>query len=221
MTENEIRGYIFSTLARLYEDPMHRTQYKRFTFQPADRKLAREILSQLTKNYIVEQKESDVVRLTELGYQLIQSDLSKQVEKATGSDKDTSKQNLLPPAAEEIEKVSQKLNKPDYISASHYTMGQAEIFWATEGFKKFTGYSIEDLKKEGGSVALFRGLENQKKLETIFRELVNNGEVRDEIDIITKNGNKRKIRFVARARYDSNNQIAGTITAVKGLKADG
>lgn len=216
MTEKEIRTYIITTLGRLYENPIHRTQYKRFVFNPPDDKIARQILSQLTQNYILEQLEPGVVRLTDLGYQLIRSEISEPG--AAGSKgQATDIRDPLPPAPDEIEKLSRQLEQPDYISASRFTGGQSEIYWATEGFKETTGYSIEELKKAGGSVALLRGTENQKKIEQIAQDLLNQGEVTGELEIITKSGHKQMIQFAAKAQYDSQGRVLGTLSAVKRL----
>ncbi|MEX0905071.1 MAG: hypothetical protein WEA56_04460 [Balneolaceae bacterium] len=65
MTEEEIHDHIFLTLARLYEDPLHRKQYKRFIFESADQEPARKILDKLTRNLVVEQVQPGVVRLTD------------------------------------------------------------------------------------------------------------------------------------------------------------
>lgn len=215
MTEEEIRNHIFLTLARLYKDPLHRRQYKRFIFEPSEQKLARKILTDLARNYVIEQVQPEVVRLTDLGYQLIQPDLKKADKEQGHQKKPSSGKDLSPPPPEEVEAVSRKLGHPDYISASNFSEGQSEIYWATEGFQEVTGYSIEELKKAGGSIALIRGAENQRKVEQIARKLLDSDEITDELDIVTKNGDKRTIRFVSRVRYDTNGQLAGTISAVK------
>jgi hypothetical protein len=166
MTHQEIRAHIFLTLAKLYEDPLRRRQYKRFTFDPEDERLARDILAKLVRSLVVEQIQPWVVHLTDIGYKLIQPDLAQlRTEEVGKRRKFTAGRNISPPTPEEIEDISNKLGQADYINATLFTLGRSEIFWATKGIKKVTGYSLEELNKAGGSMALIRGTENLKKLE--------------------------------------------------------
>jgi PAS domain S-box-containing protein len=217
MNRQEIRAYIFLTLAKLYEDPYHRKQYKSFTFEKADEQVVQEIFSELTHNFIVDQIQPNVVRLTEFGYKIIQPDLAELRAKAAGKPGVATKveNKYQPPTPEEIEKISNVLQQPDYISVSRLLEGRSEIFWATDGFKKVTGYSLKELKKAGGSFALVRGSENLEKLERIGTDLLNGNNVSDEFVIRTKDGDHRTVRFVARPRFNDEGYVIGTITAVK------
>ncbi len=217
MTDDEIRAHIFLTLARLYEDPLRRKQYNRFTFESSDKKRAREILANLNRNQVVEQLQPDVVRLTDLGYKLIQSDLKHLRKEAPASEAipTDSPDRLKPPSPEEIESISHKLGQPDYISASRFRGGVYEIYWATEGIQKVTGYTKEELNEAGGLLAVIQGSGTLMKLKMVAQILFKGKEVTDEVDIITKRGRKRTIRFVTRSRYDSNGKIIGSINAIK------
>lgn len=190
MDRQEIRDYIFLTLAKLYEDPYHRKQYKSFTFEKADDQVVLDIFSELTRNFIVDQIQPNVVRLTEFGYKIIQPDLAELRAKAAGKPDVTTKEEnkYQPPTREEIEKISNVLQQPDYISVSRFMEGRNEIFWATEGFKRVTGYSLKELRKAGGSIALVSGSPNLEKLERIGTDLLNGNNVSDEFDIMTKTG---------------------------------
>lgn len=78
MNHKEIRNIIYLNLARLYEkDPLQRTQYKQFTFNKDDNFKALEILNELARHNIVDQRQPGVARLTDLGYKLIKPDLEK------------------------------------------------------------------------------------------------------------------------------------------------
>ncbi|MEX0648181.1 MAG: hypothetical protein WEA56_14205 [Balneolaceae bacterium] len=83
MTRQEIYDHILVTLAHLYEHPLHRTQYYRFTFAPSDEQQAQYVLSQLVNKLIIEQLESGVVRFTDFGYKEIQKDLKRIKSKKT------------------------------------------------------------------------------------------------------------------------------------------
>lgn len=213
MTDQEIRAHIFLSLARLYEDPMHRKQYYRFTFEPPDKKPARKILANLNRNLVVEQVQPGVVRLTDLGYQLIRKDLERLRMEADGPSDEQ------PPSPEEIESISDKLGKPDYVSASRFKDGIYEVYWATDGIKKVTGYSVEELNKAGGLLAVVQSNGTLRQLKQIALTLLDDNEVADEIDIVTKNGRIRRIQFVARPRYDSKGRITGSINAIKDITA--
>ncbi len=217
MNRQEIQAYIFLTLAKLYEDPYHRKQYKSFTFKEAEEEVVQEIFSELTRNFIVDQIQPKVVRLTEFGYKIIQPDLTElRAEEAGNRDKSTKEADKFQlPTPEEIEKISRVLEQPDYISVSRFLEGRSEVYWATEGFKKVTGYSLKELKEAGGSFALLNGSTGLEKLERIGTDLINGNNVSDEIEIVTKNGHRRILQFFARPRFDDAGFVIGTITAVK------
>jgi hypothetical protein len=101
MNAHEIRSDILISLADLYEDWLHRRQYKRFTFSPADQPIAQEILRELASHLLIEEKLPGIVRLTNLGYSLLQDEInqlrSEMAEYRPGSGGSQSK-GITPPA---------------------------------------------------------------------------------------------------------------------------
>lgn len=214
MTNEEIRNHIYITLANLYEKPMHRHQFKQFTFEPSDQPLAKDVIADMLRSLIIDQIQPWVIRLTGIGYTLIQRDLNRIRAEESGSylKSETAENILAPPSQEEIFSISNALMNPDCISASRFTKGKSEIFWATESFKDVTGYSIKELKDAGGSIAM---IQDAKKLKQMAIRVFSGQEIKAEVEIITQSGHRKEIDFVARPRYDSDGQIAGTISAMK------
>jgi hypothetical protein len=173
MSEQEIRNHILLSLSRLYENPLHRNQFRKFTFDhPSDEKPAKKIIANMVDRSIVEQTQPMVIRLTNLGYTLIEHEIAQLRLMSEGKAQIPEKPELLlPPTEYELKSISKFLEQPDYISASRIVEGKVEIFWATEGFQRVTGYTLEELKKAGGMLILLQGVDIPRKREELVKLL--------------------------------------------------
>src|SRR5207244_7460187 len=123
----------------------------RFAFPPADAPLAQEILHQLTSHLLAEEKLPSIVRLTDIGYQLLQTEINEmraEKKKRPGATGDRNAQ--IPPTAEEVTQISIEVGGADFVYASRLEGGRFVIKWATEGLERVTGYSVQALQAIGG-----------------------------------------------------------------------
>ncbi len=218
MTEEEMQDHILLQLADLYEDAMSRTQWKRFTFQDSeDKHTGLLVLRRLVANLLLDQKEPGVVRLSGIGYALIKRDLARLRTKLPHAP--APEVNVPLPTPEQIQKISGALGEPpDYVSASRIFQGQSEMFWATDGFQRVTGYSVGELKNLGGTVMLPANADIEK-LKDIAERLLNGEKISGDYEIKVKRGDLVTIRFVAWPLFDEEGRVVGTLTAARRIKA--
>ena len=215
MTEQEIQDHILLYLADLYSDPMSRSQWKRFAFENSnDQHTAMSVLSKLVSNLILDQKEPGVVRLNSIGYILIERELTRRRNKqfSKSHEKETVPQ---PPTDDEIRNISEELGKPpDYITASRIIEGRSEIYWATEGLQKLTGYTAKELNTSS-SVIMLPENADLEKLKVIAEHLLKGEKTSGDFEIKTKSGNLITLHFIAWPLFDSEGYIIGSLTAAR------
>ncbi len=214
MTEQEMQDHILLQLADLYEDPMSRTQWKRFTFQDReDTQTALLVLHRLVSNLLLDQKEPGVVRLNGIGYALIKRDLVRLRTKLPHAA--VPEVSVPVPTPEEIQKISDALGQqPDYVSASRIIQGQSEMFWATDGFQRLTGFTVRELKSLGGA-AMLPANADIEKLKDIAERLLNGEKISGDYEIKVKSGDLVTIRYVAWPLFDKEGRVVGTLTAAR------
>lgn len=215
MTEQEIRAHIMLFLADLYENPISRTQWKRFAFENAnDQRLALDILRRLSANLIVEQKEPGVVRLNSIGYRVVERELARLRAEQRGVPI-AEKMMLVPPTHDEIREITNELGQiPDYVMASRIVEGQSEIYWATDGFQKLTGYTVEEINASGGAVMLPSHAE-MGKLAELVEDLFSGRKVKGDFQIKPKRGRPLTLQFVAWPLFDAEGHVIGSLSAVR------
>ncbi len=221
MTEQEIRAHILLFLADLYENPISRTQWKRFTFDDTnDQQIALSILRKLSATLIVQQKEPSVVRLNSIGYRVIERELARL--RAKNADTVIAEDMILPPPTpDEIREISNELGQhPDYITASSIVEGQSKIFWATGSFERLTGYTVEEINDSGGAVMLPNNSE-MEKLAELVEALFNGNKVSGDFRIKTKRGHLITLQFVAWPLSDTEGHVVGSLTAARQIKDGG
>jgi len=218
MTELEIRDYILIYLAELYENPMSRTQWKRFTFESInDQQIALSVLRNLASNLTVEQKEPGVVRLNSIGYRMIERELPGLRTKPGGARVDE-RPILPPPTHDEIRRISDELGQPpDYITASRIVEGRSEMFWESGGYQKLTGYTVDEINISGGAVMLPDNSE-MEKLKELVEGLFNGQKVHGDFKIKTKRGDLLTLIFVAWPLFDKEGHVVGSLTAARQIR---
>jgi hypothetical protein len=216
LVSQKIYSRIFLELARIYQDPLRRNQYKKFTFDPAEEQLARDILTRLERNFIIEELQPNTVRLTDFGYEIIQHDLPRlrAIADVPNPETEERQEDYHPPLSDVMELIADEKEAPDYISVSGLRNGHLETLWATDGFRRVTGFTKEELNAAGGTFFLVRTTANHKMLYKFVKSILFNGFVDEEIDILTKDDNKRRIRFISKLRYDIGVNKIGTLNAV-------
>jgi len=223
-----MRAEILLSLVQLYEDILTRNQYKRFSFQGADKCLAQRVLAGLKCHQIVMENGPCAVRLTDIGYKLIRDELEQLYsETATGNTRFAEKDLLtpLPPDPEQIRRVYEEMGRVDFISTSRIIDGRFVTCWASAGFEEVTGYTVQELEDAGGWPVLVRDLliqdgDRQTIADLIARVLA--GErIRGEIRIRTKRGSFRWLQYTTLPRLDSTRtRVIGSISAIRDIASD-
>lgn len=213
MTEQEIRAEILRTLAGLYEDWLTRSQFQRFTFTGTDQKTARDILKDLARHLLIEQREPDVARMTQLGHQLLGAELARLGEEATGVTTAGAQEDLPQPGPAEVEELSREVGGADYVSTAIIIAGRFVTNWASEGFQRVSGYSAEELERAGGWPTILRDIDSPA-VGGLLEHLLAGESVAGELTIVAKGGRLRRVRFVSRPRWNaSGTRVVGIIGA--------
>jgi PAS domain-containing protein len=214
----EVRAAVVLALADLYEDPLTRTQFKRFEFEPAEAPIAADVIRTLAAHLIVETKPSGVARLTELGYRILAPELQRLRAAAERGRLDTGEHP--PPALptpDEITRLERSLGRVDYLTTATFVQGRLVTDWADEGFERLTGYTVRSLEEAGGWPVVLRAAP-EAELQRWFSQLLGGEPVSGELTLTRRDGRTVRVRFLTLPRWDAaRTAVAGTVNAGREL----
>lgn len=220
MNQRDIRALVVLALADLYEDPLTRTQFKRFEFEPADARLAADLMRTLAAHLIVEIKPSGVARLTEIGYRLLVPELQR-LRAAERDRADTVEhQQPVPPTAEEKTRLERALGRVDYLSTATLRHGRLVTEWADHGFERVTGYTVRALEDAGGWPVVLRGVP-EEELKPLFAQLLRGEPVTGELPLIRRDGRTVRVKFLTLPRWnETRTVVTGSVNGGRELAGE-
>lgn len=221
MNAREVRAAVILALADLYEDPLTRTQFKRFEFEPADARIAAEVIRTLAAHLIVETRPSGAARLTEIGYRLLGPELQR-LRAAAERGRDDTAEHLLPtlPAPDETARLERSLGRLDYVTTATLVHGRLVTDWADDGFERVTGYTVRSLEEAGGWPVVLRAVP-EDELKRLFAQLLGGEPVSGELVLTRRDGHAVRVKFLTLPRWDkTRTAVIGTVNGGRELARD-
>lgn len=199
-------------LADLYEDPLTRTQFKRFEFEPADARTGPEVIRALAAHLIVETKPSGVARLTEIGYRMLRPELQR-LRDAAERHRVVTAEHATPvlPTPAETAQLVQSLGRLDYLTTAAFVDGRLVTSWADEGLERITGYTVQTLEEAGGWPVVLRAV-REEELKRLFEQLLGGEPVSGELTLTRRDGRAVRVEFLTLPRWDeARTAVIGTV----------
>ncbi len=222
VTEREIRAEILLSLAELYRDPLSRSQYKRFAFRPAEQPLADQVLRDLSAHLVIEIKLPNVVRLTDLGFRLIEPELERLPRSRRSPPPNEIARGFgVAPPNDLVERVSQAVGGADFVMATQLIEGRFVVDWASANFEVVTGYTVPELEQAGGWPAIVIDMP-ELKLRDRLQEIVGGSKLSSEVNIRTKAGRVIRLRHESWPLTDpGGTRVVGTISGMRRVPRTG
>ncbi len=217
MTERAIRAAIVLALAELYSDPLSRSQYKRFTFGAADQAAAERVLRQLERHLLIERRDPGVVRMTDVGYRLLEPEFG-QLRYIRDTGEHAVSRDGGEPAPNVVDQISREVGGADFVSATRLIDGRFVTFWATRGFAAVTGYTPAELEAAGGWPVILHGVPADE-LRRLFERIVYGERVKGEMTFVHRSGRRVRLAYASWPRLDdAGTRVIGTLTAARRLR---
>lgn len=219
LTQREIRAEILVDLAELYRDPVSRSQYKRFAFRNAEQAAADAVFRELAAHLIIDVKLPNVVRLTDLGYQLIEPELDSLRRQRTAKPSGAAPRGFgVAPSDALVDDISRAIGGADFVMATRLVEGRFVVDWANAGFELVTGYTVHEIEAAGGWPTVLVDMP-EDRLKNRLHDIIGGSKLAAEISIRTKAGRILRLKHESWPLVDAGGtRVVGTITACRRVR---